>query len=120
VSPLFRRTLSETYNVDRGRDRRRLIVIFEDSSVDSSPFLASASLRTLPCAVHGNINAQKVGKLQDMLGRLNDAAMAARMIRQLDFSEDAEIAYAVGIVAGWTGHSASATTWRANRGGAHC
>jgi inorganic triphosphatase YgiF len=61
---------------------------------------------------------QRTAALQDTLGELNDAAIAARLIKQLDFTADTEIAFAAGLVSGWCERSAigdghaSRAAWR--------
>jgi CHAD domain-containing protein len=39
--------------------------------------------------------------LQDLLGQQNDATVALGLVKTLDFGADAELAYAVGVAAGW-------------------
>ena len=43
--------------------------------------------------------------LQDLLGQQNDATIALGLVKTLDFGADAELAYAVGIAAGWYARS---------------
>jgi triphosphatase len=45
--------------------------------------------------------ARKAAALQDLLGELNDAAIALRLIRELDSRASPDIAYAAGAAAGW-------------------
>ena len=62
---------------------------------------------------------QRAAALQDMLGELNDALVARKMIAQLDVSRDPGLAYAAGLIAGWSGRSglgdelARKQAWRA-------
>jgi len=46
--------------------------------------------------------AAKATALQDPLGVCNDAAIALRLIKALDYSADAQFAYASGVAAGWS------------------
>ena len=45
--------------------------------------------------------ADEAAELQDLLGQRNDATIALRQIKALDFGEDAEFAFAAGVSAGW-------------------
>ncbi len=45
--------------------------------------------------------ARRAATLQDLLGELNDAAIARRLINELDFGADANFAFAAGAAAGW-------------------
>ncbi len=45
--------------------------------------------------------ADRATTLQDLLGELNDATIALRLIKELDFGGDAEFAFAAGATAGW-------------------
>jgi inorganic triphosphatase YgiF len=45
--------------------------------------------------------ADRTAALQDLLGGLNDATIAQRLIKELDFGGDAEFAFAAGAAAGW-------------------
>ncbi len=44
---------------------------------------------------------RKCAALQDRLGELNDARIAQRLIKALDFDADPELAYAAGVAVGW-------------------
>ena len=62
--------------------------------------------------------ARKAAALQDMLGELNDAAIALRLIKELDTRASPDFAYAAGVAAGWCGRAsvgdqeALAKAWR--------
>jgi inorganic triphosphatase YgiF len=45
--------------------------------------------------------AERAAALQDLLGKRNDATVALRLIKMLNFSADPETAYAAGLAAGW-------------------
>jgi inorganic triphosphatase YgiF len=45
--------------------------------------------------------AERAAALQDLLGKRNDATVALRLIKMLNFGADPEIAYAAGLAAGW-------------------
>jgi inorganic triphosphatase YgiF len=45
--------------------------------------------------------ARKAAALQDLLGELNDAAIALRLIKELDCRASPDLAYAAGVAAGW-------------------
>ena len=45
--------------------------------------------------------ARKAGKLQDLLGELNDATVGSRLIKELGFGADPNFAFAAGVAAGW-------------------
>jgi len=45
--------------------------------------------------------ADRAAALQDMLGELNDAKIALRLIKELDFGTNAAFAFAAGAAAGW-------------------
>ena len=48
---------------------------------------------------------RKAAALQDTLGELNDAAIAVRLVNELEQSAGPDIAYAAGVVAGWSARS---------------
>ncbi len=56
---------------------------------------------------HPSSAAERYGRraaaVQDLLGQVNDARVALRLTKELDFGADAEFAYAAGVVAGWCG-----------------
>ncbi len=62
--------------------------------------------------------AHKAATLQDRLGELNDAAIALRLIKELDSRASPEFAFAAGAAAGWCGRAsvgderALAKAWR--------
>ncbi len=62
--------------------------------------------------------ARKAGALQDLLGEVNDAAIALRLIKELDSRASSDVAYAAGAAAGWCARAgvgderALAKTWR--------
>ncbi len=45
--------------------------------------------------------AHRAAALQDLLGELNDATIALRLIKELDYGADAGFAFAAGAAAGW-------------------
>ena len=45
--------------------------------------------------------AEKAAALQDLLGELNDAAIALRLVKGLGPTKTTQAAYAAGVVAGW-------------------
>ena len=45
--------------------------------------------------------AEKAAALQDLLGELNDATIALRLVKDLDFGANAGLAFAAGAAAGW-------------------
>ena len=62
--------------------------------------------------------ARKAAALQDLLGELNDAAIALRLIKELDGRANPDFAYAAGVAAGWCSRAsvgderALAKAWR--------
>ena len=50
--------------------------------------------------------AERAAALQDLLGKRNDATVALRLIKTLNFGADPEIAYAAGLAAGWVARGA--------------
>jgi CHAD domain-containing protein len=45
--------------------------------------------------------AHKAAALQDLLGEVNDAAIALRLVKTIAPPDDADAAYAAGVVTGW-------------------
>ena len=47
--------------------------------------------------------ARAAARLQDALGAANDAEVAQRLVAEIDFADDANLAFAAGAVVGWCG-----------------